>query len=91
MLSDEFTQLGKHIASGALFINNFILVGESGYFDNIAESKPMLHLWSLSVEEQFYLVWPLIIWIAWRRKLNLLFIIISINFNYIIFYKFNFY
>ena len=72
LLADEFAQLGKHIASGAVFISNFILVDESGYFDNAAETKPMLHLWSLAVEEQFYIVWPFVLWLAWKCKFNLL-------------------
>lgn len=72
LLADEFSQLGKHVASGAAFIVNFILVDESGYFDNAAETKPMLHLWSLAVEEQFYIVWPFVLWLAWKRKFNLL-------------------
>ena len=55
-LADEYAQLGKHVASGAAFIANFILVNESGYFDNSAETKPMLHLWSLAVEDQFYII-----------------------------------
>lgn len=70
--AEEFAQLGKHVASGAAFITNFILVHESGYFDNAAETKPMLHLWSLAVEEQFYIIWPVILWFAWHRQLNLL-------------------
>jgi peptidoglycan/LPS O-acetylase OafA/YrhL len=72
LLSDEYEQLGKHIASGAAFILNFVLVNESGYFDNAAETKPMLHLWSLAVEEQFYIVWPFILWLAWKKSFNLL-------------------
>lgn len=72
LLADEFAQLGKHVASGAAFITNFILVDESGYFDNASETKPMLHLWSLAVEEQFYIVWPFGLWLAWKRKYNLL-------------------
>jgi len=72
LIADEYAQLGKHVASGAAFISNFILVDESGYFDNVAETKPMLHLWSLAVEEQFYIVWPLVLWLAWKRKFNLL-------------------
>lgn len=72
LLANEYAQLGKHVASGAGFITNFILVGESGYFDNAAETKPMLHLWSLAVEEQFYIVWPLALWLSWKRKFNLL-------------------
>jgi peptidoglycan/LPS O-acetylase OafA/YrhL len=73
-LADEYAQLGKHVASGAAFILNFILVDESGYFDNAAETKPMLHLWSLAVEEQFYIIWPLVLWFAWKRQFNLLII-----------------
>ncbi len=72
LFADEFAQLGKHVASGAAFISNFILVAESGYFDNAAETKPMLHLWSLAVEEQFYIIWPLVLWLAWKLKCNLL-------------------
>ena len=45
---------------------------EAGYFDNSAEDKPLLHLWSLGIEEQFYVVWPLLLWFAWKRKFNLL-------------------
>lgn len=78
LLADEYGQLGKHVASGAAFIINFILVDESGYFDNAAETKPMLHLWSLAVEEQFYIIWPLVLWLAWKQKLNLLTITILV-------------
>ncbi|MET0265274.1 MAG: acyltransferase, partial [Duganella sp.] len=70
--ADDFKQLGKHIAAGAGFISNFVLWNEAGYFDNSAETKPLLHLWSLGIEEQFYIVWPLLLWCAWKRKFNLL-------------------
>jgi len=72
LLADEYKQLGKHIAGGAAFISNFILATESGYFDNAAESKPMLHLWSLAIEEQFYIFWPLLLAFVWRRKWSFL-------------------
>jgi peptidoglycan/LPS O-acetylase OafA/YrhL len=55
---DEFKHLGKHIASGAGFVANLVYWQEAGYFDASADTKPLLHLWSLGVEEQFYLVWP---------------------------------
>ncbi len=71
LLADEFKQLGKHIAAGASFISNLVLWHEAGYFDNAAETKPLLHLWSLGIEEQFYAVWPLLLWLAWRQKFNL--------------------
>ena len=72
LLADEFNQLGKHVASGAAFIANFIFASEVGYFNNSNETKPMLHLWSLAVEEQFYIIWPLVLWLSWKRKFNLL-------------------
>jgi peptidoglycan/LPS O-acetylase OafA/YrhL len=68
LLGDEFKQLGKHMAAGAGFVSNFFLWQESGYFNNAAETKPLLHLWSLAIEEQFYIFWPLLVWITWRRK-----------------------
>jgi len=76
LLGDEFNQLGGHVAAGAGFVSNFVLWREAGYFDNSSETKPLLHLWSLGVEEQFYLVWPLVLWVAWRRGLNLSLVII---------------
>ncbi len=78
LLADEYKQLGKHIAAGAGFVSNFALWGESDYFDTAAETKPLLHLWSLGIEEQFYFLWPLLLWAAWIRKFNLLKIVIAI-------------
>jgi peptidoglycan/LPS O-acetylase OafA/YrhL len=78
LLANEYKQLGKHIAAGTSFISNFILWNESGYFDNLAETKPLLHLWSLGIEEQFYIVWPLLLWLAWKRKFNFLTITIVV-------------
>ncbi|WP_353432633.1 acyltransferase family protein [Polynucleobacter sp. MWH-UH23A] len=71
LLADDFAQLGKHIAGGAGFISNLVLWNESGYFDKAAELKPLLHLWSLGIEEQFYFVWPLAIYfiVRWPKKL----------------------
>jgi len=78
LLADEFKQLGKHIAGGTGFVSNLILWNEAGYFDNAAETKPLLHLWSLGIEEQFYIVWPLLLWLSWKRKFNLFSITIVI-------------
>jgi peptidoglycan/LPS O-acetylase OafA/YrhL len=72
LLADELNQLGKHVAASAGFVSNFVSGSEAGYFDNSAETKPLLHLWSLGIEEQFYIVWPLLLWFAWKRKFNLL-------------------
>jgi len=72
LLPDEFAQLGTQIAGGAGFVSNFVLWHESGYFDAAAATKPLLHLWSLGIEEQFYLVWPCLIWLGYKARLNLL-------------------
>jgi peptidoglycan/LPS O-acetylase OafA/YrhL len=72
LFADEFKQLDKHIAAGAGFVSNIVLWNEAGYFDNSADTKPLLHLWSLGIEEQFYIAWPLLIWVAWKRKYNIL-------------------
>ena len=79
LLADEYEQLGKHVAAGAGFISNLLLWNESGYFDNAAETKPLLHLWSLGIEEQFYLVWPLILYATYKLRLNLLTIAIVVG------------
>lgn len=68
LLPGEFRQLGKHIAGGAGFVSNLLLWSESGYFDATSESKPLLHLWSLGVEEQFYILWPLLLYGVIRAR-----------------------
>ncbi|HET6841082.1 MAG TPA: acyltransferase family protein [Candidatus Angelobacter sp.] len=64
---DDYRQLGWHIA-GAGFISNILLWKESGYFDGAAQFKPLLHLWSLGIEEQFYLFWPLTVFLFWKTR-----------------------
>ena len=59
LMSDEYAQISKHVVGGISFVSNFILWSEAGYFDNVANTKPLQHLWSLGIEEQFYLVYLL--------------------------------
>lgn len=68
LLPHEFQLLGKHTTAGAAYFLNFTLKKEAGYFDTSADEKPLLHLWSLSVEEQFYLVWPLLLLVLASRR-----------------------
>jgi peptidoglycan/LPS O-acetylase OafA/YrhL len=77
LLPEEYAQLGKHIAGGAGFVSNLMFWNESGYFDNAAITKPLLHLWSLGIEEQFYIVWPVALWLAWKIRSFFLVLIIA--------------
>jgi peptidoglycan/LPS O-acetylase OafA/YrhL len=71
---EEYQELATQSSAGASFLANFELLAESGYFDNAAETKPLLHLWSLSIEEQFYIFWPLLLWLSFKKKYNFLLI-----------------
>jgi peptidoglycan/LPS O-acetylase OafA/YrhL len=66
LLPSEYVDLGKHALAGAGFATNVVQWTEAGYFDPAAKLKPLLHLWSLGIEEQFYLAWPIMAWLAWR-------------------------
>jgi peptidoglycan/LPS O-acetylase OafA/YrhL len=79
LLPDEFSLLGKHIFAGMSFYENFLLRSESGYFDISSEFKPLMHLWSLAIEEQFYLLFPLIAWIAWRTRTSLILALLALT------------
>lgn len=68
LLPDEFRALGKHIFGGSVYISNFILWRETGYFDIASQLKPLLHLWSLGIEEQFYIVFPILLWLCAKYK-----------------------
>lgn len=51
LLPNEYENVGLHISTGTVFLSNFLLLKEIGYFDISSELKPYLHLWSLSIEE----------------------------------------
>lgn len=68
----EFRQIGKHIVSAALFVNNIILWRESGYFDTSSDLKPLLHFWSLGIEEQFYFFWPITLLAIYRYRIKII-------------------
>lgn len=100
LLPDEYKRLGKHVLGGSTYISNFILYYESGdYFNVDSNLKPLLHLWSLGVEEQFYLIFPIFLWGLYKLRLNILkwlliftsvsffvnlYCVWSVNFNHVI-------
>jgi peptidoglycan/LPS O-acetylase OafA/YrhL len=74
MLPEELRRLGRHAVAGTLFVPNIAAYREAGsYFAGAADQKPLLHLWSLGIEEQFYLLWPMVLVllarIRWRLSL----------------------
>lgn len=79
-----YQDLGRCILSISLYASNFYFWLKSGYFDQASELKPLLHTWSLSLEEQFYLCFPfLMIWIAkfeLQKKIKITFVLTSISF-----------
>jgi hypothetical protein len=66
------------MAAGAGFIANLVLWKGTGYFDPSSAANPLLHLWSLGVEEQFYIVWPLVLLVAWKLRINALLVSLGV-------------
>ena len=79
LLKDEYQELGKHTLAGAAFVQNLMLWSESSYFAMPAELKVLLHLWSLGIEEQFYIFWPLLLLLAFRLKLQLGTVVVALG------------
>ena len=77
LLPAEFAQLGTNLVAGAAFLANISLWHQAGYFDIEALQKPLLHLWSLGIEEQFYIAWPVLLLIAARFRNGALVMIAS--------------
>jgi peptidoglycan/LPS O-acetylase OafA/YrhL len=75
LLGLELKQLGRHAMAGALFFANILSWYDAGYFDLNADLKPLLHLWSLGVEEQFYLFWPIALFIFFRFSKKILLLV----------------
>lgn len=65
-LPSELESFGKSLVSTLLFVSNILFWSETGYFDASADLKPLLHTWSLAVEEQFYVFFPILLIIISR-------------------------
>ena len=86
LIPNELKELGKHALAGSAFVSNFAFWQEAGYFDASAISKPLLHLWSLAIEEQFYILWPFTLyalhrWSRFTIRWILVLLILSLTLN----------
>lgn len=67
---EQFEHLGAYLAAAAAFGSNFLSLHEAGYFSSDSHTKPFLHLWSLGIEEQFYVLWPILLWVTYRLRVS---------------------
>lgn len=86
LLPGQMSALTEQVIASLLFVPNILFWTQAGYFDTAAEAKPLLHLWSLGVEEQFYLVWPVILTLLAtlrpRFLISVLVLLIVVSFAY---------
>ena len=62
----DLRNFGESLIAASMFSSNILFWLESGYFDTAAELKPLLHTWSLAVEEQYYVFFPIALMLIWR-------------------------
>ena len=66
LMPHDLERYGRHLIGAVLSVSNIVFWQDSGYFAPDAETFPLLHTWSLAVEEQFYLLYPVTLWLVWR-------------------------
>ncbi len=66
LMPEDMKKFTSSLAAVVLFVSNFLFKNQAGYFDSSVELKPLIHTWSLSVEEQFYFIFPILLILIWR-------------------------
>ena len=67
MAPKDYEELGRSVRYQVMFVSNLLFMRQEGYFDAASDLKPLLHTWSLAVEEQFYIVFPLLLTLLCSR------------------------
>lgn len=78
MLPSQMKDFSQSLIAVSFFASNILFWRESGYFDAAAEEKPLLHTWSLAVEEQYYVLFPIFLFFAWRFGKNKVFWMLAV-------------
>lgn len=78
MLPMEFKEFAQSIVAVSTFSSNILFWLQTGYFDTSAELKPLLHTWSLAVEEQYYIFFPVLVMLTWRLGKKPIAVILSL-------------
>ena len=76
----DLKDFGQSLVAVSTFSSNILFWLKSGYFDTAAELKPLLHTWSLAVEEQYYILFPIFLMLTWRLGIKWVVILLSIVF-----------
>ena len=77
---NDLKDFGQSLVAVSIFSSNILFWWESGYFDTAAELKPLLHTWSLAVEEQYYILFPIFLMLAWQLGIKWVSILLSVVF-----------
>lgn len=79
--TDQFKDFGQSVAAIGALSSNYLFLKESGYFESLNSNKPLLHTWSLAIEEQFYVLIPVLLRLWWvlRRDPMVLFLIVLVG------------
>jgi peptidoglycan/LPS O-acetylase OafA/YrhL len=80
LVPNDLIDFGQSLIAVSTFSSNILFWSESGYFDTAAELKPLLHTWSLAVEEQYYILFPIFLMLTWKLGIRWILILLSIMF-----------
>lgn len=74
----ELADYGRWLNGVIFFVSNIVFWREAGYFAGASELNPLLHTWSLAVEEQFYIFFPPFLWLIWRWRMRAVWVILGL-------------